>query len=83
MCCVQLLHALQQWQKQPFKGKTFLWQAPKDARQSKQSGIVAGIAGLIGNTPLVRITSLSELTGCEVHALQHFNCILRRRLYTR
>ena len=24
------------------------------------------VAGLIGNTPLVRIQSLSELTGCEV-----------------
>lgn len=25
-----------------------------------------GLAGLIGNTPLVRIASLSEATGCEV-----------------
>ncbi|WFD41643.1 cysteine synthase [Malassezia psittaci] len=28
--------------------------------------IVDGIAGTIGNTPLIRINSLSELTGCEI-----------------
>jgi len=67
MCCVQLLHVLQQWHK-------LLWQASKDARGTKQSGIVAGIAGLIGNTPLVRIRSLSELTGCEVYPLQCSDC---------
>lgn len=76
MCCVQLLHVLQQWHKRPWTGKKFLWQASKDARGTKQSGIVAGIAGLIGNTPLVRIRSLSELTGCEVHPLQCSDCIL-------
>lgn len=27
---------------------------------------VDGLAGLVGNTPLVRIGSLSEATGCEV-----------------
>ena len=27
---------------------------------------VDGVEGLVGNTPLVRIRSLSELTGCEV-----------------
>lgn len=27
-----------------------------------------GIVGLIGNTPMVRIASLSELTGCEILA---------------
>ncbi|KAK9845802.1 hypothetical protein WJX81_002786 [Elliptochloris bilobata] len=29
-------------------------------------GPVDGVEGLIGNTPLVRIRSLSELTGCEI-----------------
>lgn len=29
-------------------------------------GVVPGVAGLIGNTPLMRINSLSELTGCEI-----------------
>ena len=29
---------------------------------------VQGLAGLIGNTPLVRIESLSQATGCEVNA---------------
>ncbi|CAO1626481.1 unnamed protein product [Sympodiomycopsis kandeliae] len=29
-------------------------------------GVVAGVAGLIGNTPLMRIESLSEMTGCEI-----------------
>lgn len=32
---------------------------------------VQGLAGLIGNTPLVRIASLSEATGCEVSASTH------------
>lgn len=33
----------------------------------KRSGsIVPGIEGLIGNTPLMRIASLSDLTGCEI-----------------
>lgn len=28
--------------------------------------VVRGVDGLIGNTPLMRIESLSELTGCEI-----------------
>ena len=28
--------------------------------------IVKGVEGLIGETPLMRIESLSELTGCEI-----------------
>lgn len=33
----------------------------------KRSGSIApGIEGLIGNTPLMRIASLSDLTGCEI-----------------
>ncbi|PIA13842.1 OAS-TL 2 protein [Coemansia reversa NRRL 1564] len=30
------------------------------------AGIADGVAGLIGNTPLMRINSLSEATGCEI-----------------
>ena len=30
------------------------------------NGIVDGIEGTIGNTPLIRIKSLSEATGCEI-----------------
>lgn len=36
------------------------------ATEIKRPGIVHGVAGLIGNTPLMRIESLSELTGCEM-----------------
>lgn len=32
----------------------------------KAGQIVNGVDGLIGNTPLMRINSLSELTGCEI-----------------
>ena len=28
--------------------------------------VVRGIEGLIGNTPLMRINSLSDATGCEI-----------------
>lgn len=34
----------------------------------KTEDIVDGIEGCIGNTPLVRIKSLSEATGCEILA---------------
>lgn len=34
--------------------------------------VVDGVAGCIGNTPLIRINSLSEATGCEVRAVQTF-----------
>lgn len=33
------------------------------------SEAVDGVEGLIGNTPLVRIRSLSEQTGCEVRKI--------------
>ena len=37
---------------------------PIQLRQSHS--IVSGVEGMIGNTPLVRIRSLSDLTGCEI-----------------
>ena len=43
------------------------WQRPGSERSARRAGPVNGVEGLIGNTPLVRIRSLSELTGCEVH----------------
>ena len=39
---------------------------------------VQGLAGLIGNTPLVRIASLSEATGCEVNAFPAmYTCVCK------
>ena len=35
---------------------------------ARRGGLVNGVEGLIGNTPLMRIRSLSELTGCEACA---------------
>lgn len=32
----------------------------------RRDEILDGVTALIGNTPLVRIKSLSELTGCEI-----------------
>jgi len=33
---------------------------------ARGAGVVDGVLGAIGNTPLIRIRSLSEATGCEV-----------------
>ncbi|KAJ2715676.1 Cysteine synthase 2 [Coemansia spiralis] len=39
----------------------------QEQQQQQASGsVVRGVAGLIGNTALVRINSLSEATGCEI-----------------
>lgn len=45
------------------------------SRDSKaQPAVATGLPGLIGSTPLVRIASLSELTGCEIYAkAEHLN----------
>ncbi|CAD6884874.1 unnamed protein product [Tilletia controversa] len=45
--------------KQPRSGK-------KKMIQLKSAEIVKGVEGLIGNTPLMRINSLSDATGCEI-----------------
>ncbi|RKP36587.1 tryptophan synthase beta subunit-like PLP-dependent enzyme, partial [Dimargaris cristalligena] len=34
--------------------------------------VVEGVAGLIGNTPLVRLPSLSAATGCQIYAKAEF-----------
>ena len=63
--CMQLLLAWLQQLEQPLRGRRSIWSALCGLSIAKQSQAVNGVAGLIGNTPLVRIQSLSELTGCE------------------
>lgn len=53
------------------KGKS---SADGTATEIKRPGIVHGVAGLIGNTPLMRIESLSELTGCEILVSWRVTC---------
>jgi cysteine synthase len=40
----------------------------RDSVVESQSMILDGIEGCIGNTPLIKIRSLSEVTGCEILA---------------
>ena len=40
------------------------------------SKVVHGIPGLIGNTPLMRINSLSDMTGCEILAVSYTHLTL-------
>lgn len=40
--------------------------SPHSTTTIPRPGIVHGVAGLIGHTPLMRIESLSDLTGCEI-----------------
>lgn len=35
-------------------------------KETNSTSIVDGVDGLIGNTPLMRIRSLSEATGCTI-----------------
>lgn len=48
------------------------WIKPKYVDKKKSPGFVRsmeiadGVVGLIGNTPLMRIKSLSKATGCEI-----------------
>lgn len=44
----------------------------RDPRRSVQDNIAVGIEGLIGNTPLIKIKSLSDATGCEILAKAEF-----------
>lgn len=43
---------------------------------------VQGLAGLIGNTPLIRVASLSEATGCEVNASAATPAVMSNALST-
>lgn len=44
----------------------------RDPRRSVQDNIAVGIEGLIGNTPLIKLKSLSDATGCEILAKAEF-----------
>lgn len=44
----------------------------RDPRRSLQDNIKVGIEGLIGNTPLIKLKSLSDATGCEILAKAEF-----------
>ena len=68
-CCLQLIPALQQWREWFCCTRQPLRKVARAGAVTEHSGAVDGIAGLIGNTPLVRIGSLSKLTGCEVSLL--------------
>jgi cysteine synthase A len=48
-----------------------------EEKEQLQTEIVDGVDGLIGNTPLMRIKSLSEATGCLVLV----NCIIYYRVF--
>ena len=41
----------------------------------ERGSVADGVAGLVGHTPIVRIRSLSEATGCEVRAPERFEAI--------
>lgn len=41
-------------------------QVPKRPIELRRNEVLHGVTALIGNTPLIRIDSLSELTGCEI-----------------
>lgn len=43
-------------------------QDPRRTRNLEDEAIAVGIEGLIGNTPLIKLKSLSEATGCEILA---------------
>lgn len=43
-----------------------------DPQRTTQHEIAVGVEGLIGNTPLIKLKSLSEATGCEILAKAEF-----------
>jgi cysteine synthase A len=53
---------------QPSQEKSTPQEAPSDALVARPGppAIIDGIEGCIGNTPLFRIKSLSDATGCEI-----------------
>ncbi|KAJ1968731.1 Cysteine synthase 2, partial [Dispira parvispora] len=44
----------------------------EDQVSTLKHAVVNGVVGLIGHTPLVRLPSLSEATGCEIYAKAEF-----------
>ena len=75
---LQVLHSqsTSQRQKSKFKQKEAVAQAHSLLKPTEPSldvlNIRQGIEGCIGNTPLIRIKSLSEETGCEILAKAEF-----------
>ncbi len=49
-----------------FEAEAELRARRKGAIEMRSGEVVRGIEGLIGNTPLMRINSLSDATGCEI-----------------
>jgi cysteine synthase len=47
---------------------SFLTTDATDSRRTQEHDTAVGIEGLIGNTPLIKLKSLSEATGCEILA---------------
>lgn len=49
-----------------------------DLEEHLQTEIVEGVDGLIGNTPLMKIRSLSEATGCLVLVNSYMNIPIKQ-----
>ncbi|KAG5187667.1 putative cysteine synthase [Tribonema minus] len=49
-----------------------LWSYRRRKRQRTRLSIAEGYTGLIGNTPMVRLHSLSDATGCDIFAKVEF-----------
>lgn len=52
--------------------KELATEQPANFIRTTNDEIVTGIEGLIGNTPLIKLKSLSEATGCEILAKAEF-----------
>jgi cysteine synthase len=53
-------------QNSAFEAEAEIRARKKGAIEVRRGEVVRGVEGLIGNTPLMRINSLSDLTGCEI-----------------
>ena len=54
------------WYLQSRHGWRSIWADLRGRTCTSAPAVVNGVVGAIGNTPLIRINSLSEATGCEV-----------------
>lgn len=52
--------------------KSAVLSSQDDRRRTTEHEIPVGVEGLIGHTPLIKIKSLSEATGCEIFAKSEF-----------
>lgn len=60
------LSFVRQWRTQDLEANS---PGPRAGRKAKRAGVSDGVLGAIGNTPLIRIRSLSDATGCEVRRI--------------